>query len=106
MARDRRPTFVINTAIPEHLEILSFVAFGRFRVVEAIAHAHALHRNLPNTVDHIGLRKLSGLQDSRRDVDDVMKLMANLALGLIPFGQRTIVPLRVPPQCDATCLVH
>ena len=24
----------------------------------------------------------------------------------IPFGQWTIVPLRVPPQCDATCLVH
>ena len=24
----------------------------------------------------------------------------------IPFGQCTIVPLRVPPQWDATCLVH
>ena len=24
----------------------------------------------------------------------------------MPFGQCTIVPLRVPPQCDATCLVH
>ncbi len=24
----------------------------------------------------------------------------------IPAGQCTIVPLRVPPQCDATCLVH
>ena len=24
----------------------------------------------------------------------------------IPFGQCTIVPLRVPPQCEATCLVH
>ena len=23
-----------------------------------------------------------------------------------PFGQCTIVPLRVPPQCEATCLVH
>ena len=27
-------------------------------------------------------------------------------LALIPFGQWTIVPLRVPPQCEATCLVH
>ena len=27
-------------------------------------------------------------------------------LALIPAGQWTIVPLRVPPQCDATCLVH
>jgi hypothetical protein len=24
----------------------------------------------------------------------------------MPLGQCTIVPLRVPPQCDATCLVH
>ncbi len=23
-----------------------------------------------------------------------------------PLGQCTIVPLRVPPQCDATCFVH
>ena len=27
-------------------------------------------------------------------------------LALMPFGQCTIVPLRVPPKCDATCLVH
>ena len=27
-------------------------------------------------------------------------------LPLIPFGQCTMVPLRVPPQCEATCLVH
>ena len=25
---------------------------------------------------------------------------------LIPDGQCTIIPLRVPPQCDATCFVH
>ena len=24
----------------------------------------------------------------------------------MPFGQCTTVPLRVPPQCEATCLVH
>ena len=24
----------------------------------------------------------------------------------MPFGQCTIVPLRVPPQCEATCFVH
>ena len=27
-------------------------------------------------------------------------------LSVKPFGQCTMVPLRVPPQCDATCLVH
>ena len=25
---------------------------------------------------------------------------------VMPAGQCTIVPLRVPPQCEATCLVH
>nr|WP_287380694.1 hypothetical protein [Candidatus Microthrix sp.] len=24
----------------------------------------------------------------------------------MPLGQWTMVPLRVPPQCEATCLVH
>ncbi len=24
----------------------------------------------------------------------------------MPLGQCTMVPLRVPPQCEATCLVH
>jgi hypothetical protein len=27
-------------------------------------------------------------------------------LAVIAFGQWTIVPFLVPPQCDATCLVH
>ena len=27
-------------------------------------------------------------------------------LPFTPLGQCTIVPLRVPPQCDATCFVH
>ena len=27
-------------------------------------------------------------------------------LALMPLGQWTIVPLRVPPQWEATCLVH
>ena len=27
-------------------------------------------------------------------------------LALMPSGQWTMVPLRVPPQCEATCLVH
>ena len=25
---------------------------------------------------------------------------------LMPLGQCTTVPFRVPPQCEATCLVH
>ena len=46
------------------------------------------------------------LEDRRRDVDDVVELERTSPLALMPFGQWTIVPLRVPPQCEATCLVH
>ena len=31
---------------------------------------------------------------------------SSFPLSAMPFGQCTIVPLRVPPQCEATCLVH
>ena len=54
----------------------------------------------------VGCGRPADLEDRRRDVDDVVELVADLALALMPRGQWTIVPLRVPPQCEATCLVH
>ena len=41
-----------------------------------------------------------------RDVDHVVELRPHLAPRAEPVGQCTIVPLRVPPQCEATCFVH
>ena len=35
-----------------------------------------------------------------------MELVRSSPLASMPLGQWTIVPLRVPPQCEATCLVH
>ena len=58
MARDRRPALVVNSSIAEHFEVLCFVTFGRGGVVEAVAHADALHRNLPDAIDHVRLGKL------------------------------------------------
>ena len=41
------------------------------------------------------------------DVDDVVELAAYLALWpRSPLGQWMMVPLRVPPKWEATCLVH
>ena len=48
-----------------------------------------------------------GLEHGRGDVDDVVELVCGRCPAFaIPGGQWTTVALRVPPQCDATCLVH
>ncbi len=57
----------------------------------------------PLTVDGFG--KSGGFEDGRGDVDDVMELLGS-RLSSMPAGQWTMVPLRVPPQWEATCLVH
>ena len=50
---------------------------------------------------------VGGVEHGWSDVDHVAELRTKLpARRRKPFGQCTIVPLRVPPQCDATCLVH
>ena len=62
--------------------------------------------DLLHPVDDRRLRQARGLQDRRGDVDDVRELRADSAGLSIPAGQWTIVPLRVPPQWEAICLVH
>ena len=72
----------------------------------AVPHAHAVERRLLDAVHERGLREAGDVEHGRRDVDHVVELAADLALALMPFGQCTIMPLRVPPKCDATCFVH
>ncbi len=102
----RGPALVVDAAVAEHLEVLRLVALGGVGVVEAVGHADALDRLLLHPVDHHRRRQPGHLEHRRGDVDDVVELRAHLALAVMPPGQWTIVPLRVPPQCDATCLVH
>ena len=104
--RDGRPAAVVDAAVADHLEVLRLVLLGRGRVVERVGHAHALHGALGDAVHVGGLRDAGRREHRRRDVDDVAELGAHLAARPIPVGQWTIVPLRVPPQWDATCLVH
>ena len=47
------------------------------------------------TVNRVGATSITWVNCDRRP-----------PLSEMPFGQWTIVPLRVPPQCEATCLVH
>ena len=55
----------------------------------------------------VGCRQARDLEHGRRDVDDVVELRNGpRPAPRSPLGQCTIVPLRVPPQCEATCFVH
>ena len=47
---DRGPALVVDAAVAEHLEVLRLAPLGRGRVVEAVAHAHALDRLLLDAV--------------------------------------------------------
>ena len=65
-----------------------------------------MHRLLLDAVDERRLGQAGGLENRRRDVDHVMELGADLAARAEASGPVNDVPLRVPPKCEATCLVH
>ena len=55
---------------------------------------------------NVGCGQAGGLQDGRATSMTWWNWLRTSPLPAIPFGQRTMVPLRVPPQWLATCLVH
>ena len=85
MLRDRRPAFVVDAAIPEHLEILRLVLLRRLGVIEGVQHADAFDRVLLDAVHRGRLREAGRLQDRGSHVDDVVELQADLALALDPL---------------------
>jgi hypothetical protein len=97
---------VVDAAVSEHLEVLRLMALGGIRIVERVSRADAFDRPLLDAIDEQRLGQASWIQDRRRDADHVVELAADLASGPDSLGQCTIVPLRVPPKCEATCLVH
>ncbi len=52
MTSDRSPTFMVNAAIPKHLEVLRLAALRSTGFVETIEHTYALHRHLSDAVYH------------------------------------------------------
>ena len=54
----------------------------------------------------VGRLDAGRLQDGRHDVDHMVELGADAALVLDRSGQEIAMPCRVPPKCEATCLVH
>ena len=93
-AADRRvggdglPAVVPDAARPEHrVELGLPLARGR-RVVEAVAHAHAVEVALGVALDRGGRLDAQGVEHGRHQVDRVVVLLADLALGLHPGRPR------------------
>jgi hypothetical protein len=77
---------VVDAAVADHLEILRLVTFRGFRVVERVDHADAVQRLLHDAVDERGCGQLGDLEDRWCNIDDVVKLRADLSFGLDPVG--------------------
>ena len=73
------PAVFVERAISQHLEVLDMARARGFGIVEAVHHAHALDRFLFHAIYLCRLGKLCGLENGRRDVDDVMELRADSA---------------------------
>ena len=76
------PAVVVDGTGAGEFEVLRRVPVPRFRVVEGVEHAHALHRLLVDAVDARRRGDAGALQDGRGDVDVVMELAADTAVVL------------------------
>ena len=82
MLGDRAPAFMVDAPVAEHLEVLGRVAVGGRGVAERVRHAHPFQRFLGHAVDHHGRGESGRLQNGRRDIDHMVPLGTDLALGL------------------------
>ena len=86
MAGDRRPTLVVDPTVADHLEVLGLTAVGGVGVIEQVGHGDAVERLLFEAVDHGRFGKMGHIEHGRGHVDDVVELVADLALGGEPVG--------------------
>ena len=54
----------------------------------------------------LGRLDAGGFEDRRHDINDMVELRADAPTSLMWPGHEIAMPCRVPPKCDATCLVH
>ena len=101
------PALVVDAAVAEHLEVLRRVPLvrrrrrRRSRPCSRPRAASAGRRARTSARGARPPRAPSGRRRSRARTGERISPRA-----LMPAGQWTIVPLRVPPQCEATCFVH
>ena len=86
MSRDGRPALVVDASVTCHLEVLCLAPLGSFGIVERVRHADALDRPLLDAVYGERLGETGDFENGRRDVDDMMKLGADLSLTFDSLG--------------------
>ena len=106
--RDRGPALVVDAAVARtSRSTASSRRSGGAGVVEGRRHAR---RRAAASAGCRGRTSAAGSPATSSTVAATSMTWWNWCrispLALIPSGQWTIVPLRVPPQCEATCLVH
>ena len=97
---------MVDRPVGHHLEVLRRPRALGLRVVEGVEHRHAFDRLLRDAVDDLRLGDLARFQDRRHDVDDVVELVADLALRLDPLGPVDDQRVAGAAEVQATCLVH
>ena len=107
VACDRGPAVVVDAAVAEHLEVLgrvTVVGLRRRRTSRPCETPSSGCCWTPLTLDGAGRPAAS----SRVGATSITwwKCGRISPRALMPAGQWTMVPFRVPPQCDATCFVH
>src|ERR1700722_8413889 len=86
VSRYRCPALMVDAAVAEHFEVLCLMLLGGLGIVERVTHADAFDRMLLHSVDEGRLGHTCHFQDGWRDVDDVMKLSAELTCALDSLG--------------------
>ena len=82
VAGHRRPALVVDAPVAEHLEVLGLVALGGVGVVEAVGHATPCSGCCWTPLTIVGSGSPATSRTVGGDVDDVVELVADLALGL------------------------
>jgi hypothetical protein len=75
------PAIAIYAAVGDHFEVLGLTLRRRIRIglVESVGHADAFDRLLLDAVDRLRRLDAGGFKDGRRDIDDVVELVADAA---------------------------
>ena len=72
-----QPAFVIDRPVTKHLKVLGRMTLRCVGVIGGVEQAHAIHRQLRNTVDGVGHRQTRCLQHRRTDIVHVRPLAAH-----------------------------
>ncbi len=86
MQRDSLPAVCPDSTVAEHLVVLALLAIGRGSIIERVHHRDAVHRLLLDTVIYVRNLNTGCLHDRRRDIGNMVILIADFTFGLDAVG--------------------